>query len=73
MDVKATLTGHSDKGMIESSIFGEEWAQKAYISALEHDLPQPIKDVLEHQRLISENAIREMEALKFYYKTSDNV
>lgn len=37
MDVKATFTGHSRESALESCIFGEEAAQKAYDMALASD------------------------------------
>jgi uncharacterized protein (TIGR02284 family) len=37
MDIKATFTGHSRESALESCVFGEEAAQKAYDMALASD------------------------------------
>lgn len=69
MDVKTSLINKDEEAVIGSCIYGEEWAQKAFDEALSTpDLPQEVKDVFEHQRLISQKAITELEALKFHYE-----
>ncbi len=52
MDVKNTVTGKDEESVIESNIFGEEWAQKAYNDALDHrnELPQNVVQMVEKQK-----------------------
>ncbi|MCJ8165847.1 PA2169 family four-helix-bundle protein [Pontibacter sp. E15-1] len=52
MDVKATVTGNDEESIVESNIYGEEWAQKAYNDALDHkaELPQNVVQMVEKQK-----------------------
>lgn len=66
MDVKATVTGSDEEAIIESNLYGEEWAQKAYNDALEHraELPESIVQMVEKQKqasLITCERLRQME------------
>src|SRR5688572_32360706 len=50
MDLKATLTGSDESAIIGSNIHGEEWAQKAYKDALDHDeLPENVRQIIQKQ------------------------
>ncbi|WP_439880167.1 ferritin-like domain-containing protein [Pontibacter sp. MBLB2868] len=55
MDVKAGITGSDEESVIESNIYGEEWAQKAYNDALDHkgELPQNVVQMVEKQKQTS--------------------
>ncbi|NDK55084.1 ferritin-like domain-containing protein [Pontibacter fetidus] len=55
MDVKAGITGKDEKAIIDSNLYGEEWAQKAYNDALEHktELPQEVVQMVEKQKQAS--------------------
>ncbi len=55
MDVKAGITGKDEEAIIESNLYGEEWAQKAYNDALEHktELPQEVVQMVEKQKQAS--------------------
>lgn len=48
-DLKAKLGG-GDHTLLETAEAGEDTAKKAYSEALEHDLPQPIRDLLTAQQ-----------------------
>ncbi|RDV17134.1 PA2169 family four-helix-bundle protein [Pontibacter diazotrophicus] len=52
MDVKATVTGSDEEAIIESNLYGEEWAQKAYNDALDQkgELPENIVQMVEKQK-----------------------
>lgn len=51
MDIKATFRSDDSDSMLESSIFGEEAAQKAYDMALaEDDLPADVRSLLQTQQ-----------------------
>lgn len=55
MDVKATVTGKDEEAIINSNLYGEEWAQKAYNDALEHkaELPAEVVQMVEKQKQAS--------------------
>ncbi|RIJ42926.1 PA2169 family four-helix-bundle protein [Pontibacter oryzae] len=55
MDVKSAATGNDEESIIESNIYGEEWAQKAYNDALDNraDLPQNVVQMVEKQKQAS--------------------
>ena len=55
MDVKSTVTGNDEKAIIDSNLYGEEWAQKAYNDALEHktELPENVVQLVEKQKQTS--------------------
>jgi uncharacterized protein (TIGR02284 family) len=65
MDVKAALTGNDEEAVINSCLYGEEWAQKAFHDALEHsELPTDVRQVVEKQHQASHTAYGELEAMK---------
>lgn len=47
--VKGTLSGYSDKAILEETERGEDIALSAYRSALEEDLPPEVRSVVERQ------------------------
>lgn len=55
MDVKSTVAGSDEEAIIESNIYGEEWAQKAYNDALDHrsELPVNVVQLVEKQKQAS--------------------
>jgi uncharacterized protein (TIGR02284 family) len=52
MDVKSAVTGGDEEAIIESNLYGEEWAQKAYNDALDHraELPGNVVQMVEKQK-----------------------
>jgi uncharacterized protein (TIGR02284 family) len=65
MDVKAGITGSDEESVIESNMYGEEWAQKAYNDALEHrgELPSNVVQMVEKQKqssLATSERLRQM-------------
>lgn len=64
MDVKATLTGNDEEAIINSCLYGEEWAQKAFHDALENDLPQDVRMVVERQHQASHTAYKKLQDMK---------
>ena len=52
MDVKNNVVGNDEEAVIESNIYGEEWAQKAYNDALDHksELPSNVVQMVEKQK-----------------------
>jgi uncharacterized protein (TIGR02284 family) len=65
MDVKATLTGNDEGAIINSCLYGEEWAQKAYHDALEHsELPTDVRQMVEKQHQASHTAYSQLEGMK---------
>ncbi len=65
MDLKAAATFKNDNAIIGSCIYGEEWAQKAFNNALEHDeLPANMRTVIERQKQASLDAMRKLEEMK---------
>jgi uncharacterized protein (TIGR02284 family) len=52
MDLKAVVTGHDRKTVLENCEFGEDAAQKAYDMALNDDteLDQPLRDLIVRQK-----------------------
>ncbi|WP_191005606.1 ferritin-like domain-containing protein [Hymenobacter montanus] len=64
MDVKTALTGHDEKAILGSNVYGEEWALKAYEEALnDHTLYGPIRRAVEHQYTVSQTTYRELKKL----------
>ncbi|MBC3542411.1 PA2169 family four-helix-bundle protein [Rufibacter sediminis] len=57
MDFKATIAGGSEEAILGSCIYGEEWAQKAYRDALDHELPAEIRGILLRQREASTDVL----------------
>lgn len=73
MDVKAGITGSDDVSIINSCIFGEEWAIKAVHSALDHDdLPADVRGSIEKQHTVCHTALTELKALKEQRKSSNS-
>lgn len=66
MDVKATVTGKDEESIIESNLYGEEWAQKAYNDALEHrsELPENIVQMVEKQKQASQTTYEKLRQMK---------
>jgi uncharacterized protein (TIGR02284 family) len=65
MDVKAAVTGADDEGIINSCIFGEEWAIKAYHEALEcDDLPVDVRSSVEKQHQTCHEALGKLKVMK---------
>ncbi|GAA4441815.1 hypothetical protein GCM10023188_40780 [Pontibacter saemangeumensis] len=66
MDVKSTVTGSDEESIIESNIYGEEWAQKAYNDALDHkaELPQSVISMVEKQKHASEATCEQLKQMK---------
>ncbi len=64
MDFKAALTGHSEEAILGSSIYGEEWAQKAYRDALEHGLPAEVRGTVLRQREASTEVLNRLNQLR---------
>jgi uncharacterized protein (TIGR02284 family) len=65
MDVKAALTGSDERAILDSNLYGEEWAQKAFNDALENpDLPTDIRQMVERQKQLSLEAYRRQEQMK---------
>jgi len=51
MDVKAVFTGHDRKTILNNCEFGEDAAQKAYKTALEHeDLSANLREIISQQK-----------------------
>ncbi|WP_428331678.1 PA2169 family four-helix-bundle protein [Mucilaginibacter sp.] len=51
MNLKAVFTGHDRKSILENCHFGEDAAQKAYISALEEEgLPTYLREIIADQQ-----------------------
>ncbi|KAA3436638.1 ferritin-like domain-containing protein [Rufibacter hautae] len=57
MDFKATITGSSEEAILGSCIYGEEWAQKAYRDALDHELPAEVRGIILRQREASTDVL----------------
>ncbi len=64
IDAKAAFTNKDEASIIGSNLHGEEWAQKAYQHALQQpNLPQPVRQVIERQKLSSEQAYQTLNQL----------
>lgn len=64
MDLKATLTGTNEEAILGSCIYGEEWAQKAYRDALDHELPAEVRGVILRQREASTDVLTHLHQLR---------
>ena len=65
MDAKAVVTGRSEKSILDSNIYGEEWAIKAYTEALaDPALTGPARQAVERQHQASQQTLRKLEQLK---------
>lgn len=65
MDVKAVFTGRDEEAIINSNLYGEEWAQKAFADALETGiLPAEVQQVVEKQRQSSVDVYNTLQQMK---------
>ncbi|MFC7666398.1 DUF2383 domain-containing protein [Hymenobacter humi] len=65
MDAKAVVTGRDEKSILDSNIYGEEWAIKAYTEALaDPALTGPARQAVERQHQASQQTLRKLEQLK---------
>ncbi|MBC6991846.1 ferritin-like domain-containing protein [Hymenobacter sp. BT491] len=65
MDAKALVTGRDEAAVLESNIYGEEWALKAYQEALaDSDLTGPARQAVERQYQISQQTYSKLKAMK---------
>lgn len=65
MAVASTVTGHDEKTILASNIYGEEWAIKAYVEALAHPHPAgPARQAVERQHQTAQQALRKLEQFK---------
>ncbi len=68
MDVKAAFTGHDRHEILESCEFGEDAAQKAYKTALEHEgLPAFLRQTVQQQQRTLKASHDEIKALRDQY------
>lgn len=72
MDVKAGLTGNDEVSIINSCIFGEEWAIRAVHNALDNDIPAEVRSVIERQHTVCHSALTELKALKEQYRSTSS-
>ena len=64
MDFKAALTGRDEDAILGSNIYGEEWAQKAYRDALDHELPYDVRGILLRQREASSEVLQRLHQMR---------
>ena len=65
MDAKALVTGRDEKSILNSNIYGEEWAIKAYAEALEDPgLTGHARQAVERQYQASQETLRKLQQLK---------
>ena len=65
MDAKAIVTSRDEKSILDSNIYGEEWAIKAYTEALaDSALTGPARQAVERQHQASQQTLRKLEQLK---------
>ena len=65
MDAKAVVTSHNERSILDSNIYGEEWAIKAYVEALaDENLTGPARQAVERQHQISQETLRKLQQLK---------
>lgn len=72
MDLKAVVTGHDRKAVLENSEFGEDAAQKAYDLALNSDvdLEPSLRDLIVRQKALLRNGHDEVKRLRDLQKAS---
>jgi len=64
MDVKSAVTGKDEKAILDSNVYGEEWALKAYKDALDNgDLPQPVREAVERQYATSQQTYNKLKGM----------
>lgn len=62
---KADYNNGKEKSLVDLTLFGEEWIQKAYQEALEQEaLPQATRQVLERQRQACLQGLAKLQRLK---------
>ncbi len=64
IDLKAALTKNDDHAVLEEAERGEDVAKSAYKDALEHDLPAPIREIVERQATEVKRAHDEVKRLR---------
>ncbi|QHL89109.1 PA2169 family four-helix-bundle protein [Nibribacter ruber] len=64
MDFKAALTGRDEDSILGSNIYGEEWAQKAYRDALDHELPYDVRGIILRQREASSEVLQRLHQMR---------
>lgn len=65
MDAKAAITGHDEKAILGSNIYGEEWALKAYEQAIADDtLSGAIRVAVERQYAQSQKTYDRLQQLQ---------
>lgn len=65
MDAKAIVTSRNEKSILDSNIYGEEWAIKAYVEALaDENLTGPARQAVERQHQASQETLRKLQQLK---------
>lgn len=65
MDAKALVTARDEQSILDSNIYGEEWALKAYREALEDgDLPEAARQAVQRQYEASQQTYEKLKTLK---------
>ena len=65
MDAKALITNRNEQSILDSNIYGEEWALKAYREALEGgELPDATRAAVQRQYEASQATYEKLKALK---------
>ena len=65
MDAKALLTGRNEQSLLDSNIYGEEWALKAYREALEGgELSEAARAAVQRQYEASQQTYEKLKVLK---------
>ncbi len=65
MDAKALLTARNEQSILDSNLYGEEWALKAYRDALDNaDLSGPARAAVERQFQTSQATYERLKQLK---------
>ena len=65
MDAKAAVTGRDEKSILDSNIYGEEWAIKAYVEALaDARLTGSARQAVERQHHASQQTLRKLQQLR---------
>ncbi|HVU54758.1 MAG TPA: PA2169 family four-helix-bundle protein [Puia sp.] len=67
MDVKALFGGHDRHSILSNCEAGEDAAQRAYKTALEHDIPAFIRDLLTQQQQTLRESHDEIKSLRDQY------
>ncbi|MBO2012509.1 ferritin-like domain-containing protein [Hymenobacter negativus] len=65
MDTKAAVTGSDEKAILNSNVYGEEWAIKAYQDALRnHNLSSIIRQAIQHQYDTAQRTYKRLKQLE---------